>query len=370
MRKYHFAVFVGRFQPPHNGHIEVCEQALANADHLIILIGSADGSRNTKNPFTFEERADMMVWALPDYHGRVSFLPLPDRPYNEQAWIAQVQELVADEILRVGNRTTPSVNLHGTSDFRVALAGYKKDGSSYYLKLFPEWDFLDCNVGNKVINSTDIRSALFTHNPMLPRDTCPKNVVQRLADFTKTEEFGRLVGEADYIREYKKAWEGSPYPPVFVTVDCVVVQSGHILLIERGGEPGKGLLALPGGFIDQHERLIDAAVRELREETEISDWKIGMAASDPTVDRYYWDTIPAGKLKSYISATKVFDYPYRSVRGRTITHSFLFKLPDSRPMYKIKGSDDAARAFWVPLGELRADEMFEDHYAIIQEMVL
>ena len=54
-----------------------------------------------------------------------------------------------------------------------------------------------------------------------------------------------------------------------MTVDAVVVQSGHILLVKRGDMPGKGLWALPGGFLNQEETMLDGAIRELKEETKI-----------------------------------------------------------------------------------------------------
>ena len=94
----------------------------------------------------------------------------------------------------------------------------------------------------------------------------------------------------------------------------MVVQSGHILLVERGRMPGKGLLALPGGFVDASERIRDAAIRELREETGIADTK---------------GSIPPAMLASFIedSRTRIFDAPSRSLRGRIVTHAFLFRLP-------------------------------------------
>jgi bifunctional NMN adenylyltransferase/nudix hydrolase len=110
----------------------------------------------------------------------------------------------------------------------------------------------------------------------------------------------------------------------FVTADAVVVQSGHILLVERGRAPGKGLLALPGGFVNPEERIRDAAIRELREETSISDGK---------------GQIPPAMLASFIedARTRVFDAPNRSLRGRIITHAFLFRLPERRKLFGVKG---------------------------------
>jgi bifunctional NMN adenylyltransferase/nudix hydrolase len=135
----------------------------------------------------------------------------------------------------------------------------------------------------------------------------------------------------------------------------VVIQSGHILLIERGRIPGKGLLAVPGGFVDPGERIRDAAIRELREETGISDGK---------------GQIPPAMLASFIedTRTRVFDAPNRSLRGRIITHAFLFRLPERRKLFTVKGGDDAAHANWYRLGDLSPEMFFEDHWSIIEQM--
>ena len=368
MKKYTLAVFIGRFQPLHNGHVQAIEAALKEAENVLVLVGSSGMSRSIRNPFTYRERADMIREALALNSlvdpKRVIIRDLPDRPYGEQAWIAGVQHRVNEEVLKILNEETPFVNLHGTKDARIALVGYKKDGTSYYLDLFPEWDFIDTQGNTRVFNSTDIRKAYFNPVPRLLKTVCPSNVVHFLEKFMNRPEFSDIVEEARYVEAYKEAWSHSPYPPVFVTVDSVVIQSGHVLLIKRGESPGKGLYALPGGFINPDEYLRDSAVRELREETEICD-------PFNTQGKIEWRKIPPKKLASFIddSSTQVFDYPYRSVRGRTITHAFLFKLPNSNPLWRVTGKDDAVEAVWVPLGELDPEMMFEDHYAIIQEMV-
>jgi 8-oxo-dGTP diphosphatase len=60
-----------------------------------------------------------------------------------------------------------------------------------------------------------------------------------------------------------------------VTVDCVVFgldeQDLKILLIQRGYEPFKGSWAIPGGFVNADESLEQGALRELKEETGVSD---------------------------------------------------------------------------------------------------
>jgi bifunctional NMN adenylyltransferase/nudix hydrolase len=146
------------------------------------------------------------------------------------------------------------------------------------------------------------------------------------------------------IKKYKKSWEAAPYAPTFVTTDAVVVQSGHVLLIERGAAPGEGLWALPGGFINQDETIEDAALRELREETKVK--------------------VPLPVLRGSIKANRVFDKPDRDPRGRMITHAFLIELPPGE-LPAIKGSDDARHARWVPISDVEEAEMYADHYHII-----
>jgi bifunctional NMN adenylyltransferase/nudix hydrolase len=131
-----------------------------------------------------------------------------------------------------------------------------------------------------------------------------------------------------------------------VTVDAVVVQSGHILMIRRRAEPGKGLLALPGGFLDalSDKTLEDAMIRELREETCLK--------------------VPTPVLRGNIVETKVFDAIQRSTRGRTITHAFHIKLPNGE-LPKVKRGSDAASAKWIPISKVNPSECYEDHYEII-----
>lgn len=64
------ALFIGRFQPFHNGHLDAIKQILAREQHIIIAIGSAQKSRTAKNPFTAHERSRMIKAALS--HAKIS----------------------------------------------------------------------------------------------------------------------------------------------------------------------------------------------------------------------------------------------------------------------------------------------------------
>lgn len=347
-KEFDFLVFIGRFQPFHIGHKNVIDAALEKADNVIILIGSNNVARSYFNPFTFAERKEMIKLSYPeDVRERLLIVPSDD-VYNNQIWIKGTQETVQSVILKHINRETPHIILHGWKGQKVGLIGHNKDHSSYYLKLFPEWGHIDV-LHTAIYNATDIRKEYFTSTPRIPPHILTKASAKFLTDFLRTEDFVKIYKEFKYVEEYKKAWAHAPYEPIFVTTDAVIIQSGHVLVVRRRAFPGQGLLALPGGFLGPTEYIEDSMIRELREETKIK--------------------VPVPVLKGNIKAVKVFDSPYRSSRGRTVTHAFLIELPAKIELPKIKAGSDAAAAFWMPLANLKADEMFEDHYFIIQDMI-
>lgn len=342
-QKYSLSVMIGRFQPPHDAHIDVIKKALSNSERLLIFLGSDDQPRTIKNPFTFIERSGMIVESLSiEYNSRIKFIPLKDCLYNDQEWISKIQDRVTQELL-----------ITNSEKENVVLYGYHKDETSYYLDMFPQWDYIEANC-NKTLHSTDIRTRMFelgsSYNFNHEGSMLPIGTIKFLDNFIGSRTFNHLLNEYDTIRQYQIQWANSPYLPVFVTTDAVVIISGHILLVKRRSAPGKGLWALPGGFINQSEKLENCMIRELKEETKIK--------------------IPVAVLKGSIKKMKVFDEPKRSLRGRTITHAYLINLaPGNLP--KIKGSSDTDKAKWVPLNAFKKMRhlMFDDHYDIINNMI-
>lgn len=334
-KDYRYLVFIGRFQPFHFGHKTVIDEALKRADNVIMLIGSANLPRSLRNPFSVAERTAMIKGAYSEAEAaRIHCVGLDDALYNDTRWLKYVQ---------AGVRSV-------TNDLQadIGLIGHSKDSSSYYLSLFPNWQSL--SVPNyKNLSSTPIRDSYLMGATPTPERT-PESTREVLNSFKTTDAYKRLHEEAGFIDKYKKQWESAPYPPTFMTADALVVQSGHILLVERRSMPGRGLWALPGGFLNPKETLFDACIRELREETRLK--------------------VPEPVLRGSFHSQHTFDDPYRSARGRTITQAFYLQLKnDAQGLPKVKGSDDAATAFWLPLAELDAKMMFEDHYAIITKMV-
>jgi len=332
--EYEYAVLIGRFQPFHNGHLEIVESALKKAKNLIIVIGSARSGRNIKNPWSFDERKNMISGSLPQHTGRLHFIPVRDYYYNDQLWLSELHQKVRE--------ITDGCD-------SIAMAGQYSDDSSYYLNMFPQWSFIPCHTSTK-IHATEIRSAYFQGNydyESVP--TYVQSIMRSYASEINVAGFQNLREEWEYTDRYKRSWASAPFVPTFVTADTVVIQSGHVLLVRRGHNPGKGKWALPGGFLKPSERIVDGAVRELYEETKLK--------------------VPKEVTRANIVGDPaVFDFPGRSLRGRTITHAICVHFKDGYKLPECKGSDDAEKAQWVPIGDLRLMEQdfFEDHLMIIE----
>jgi 8-oxo-dGTP diphosphatase len=133
-----------------------------------------------------------------------------------------------------------------------------------------------------------------------------------------------------------------------LTVDVVILTlregTAHLLLIERGSDPFRGAMALPGGFVRVDEAADEAALRELREETNID----GRAL--------------------HLEQVHTFSRPDRDPRGRVVTIAYLAIAPN---LPEPTGGTDASRAAWTPLDEVLAGKvpLAFDHGDIIEESV-
>ena len=330
-KQYDFCVFIGRIQPIHLGHLSIIKEALTRAEKIIVILGSHKKAPDPKNPWTAEQREEMLRSALSkEDNDRVKTIYMQDYLYNDNLWLANLQ-------MQVSEVTQESS--------RIALIGCEYDHSSYYLKLFPQWNFISVRNFDEIPHATSLRESYFEN-----RDDHKKflhdSTYSYMEEFKKTNEFEVLKREHKSLCDYKEKWKFAPFKPTFNTVDAIVVRSGHVLVVQRGGVYGNNLIALPGGFLNNDEYAKDGAIRELKEETGIK--------------------ISRDILESSIKDSHVFDAPNRSLRGRTITHAFLIDLGGG-PLPQVKGADDAKKAFWIPLREIenKCSSFFEDHYHII-----
>jgi len=330
-------IYIGRFEPPHNGHFATIRKALEQTERLLIFIGSHEICRSLRNPFTTEERLEMLKISLTQSElKKITFIPIHDSNYNHTEWVKEVKELLA-------------LNFQTPIPSNIGVIGHKKDKTSYYLDLFPEWEFVEMPLLEGGISSTEIRNK-WLGGVLTEQDKIPQAVYSYLKN--KESEGWAKTQKEEYklVEEYKKEWAASPYPPIFVAGDALVICKEHILLIKRGAFPGKGLFAMAGGFLDQNEPIMHCAIRELIEETGID--------------------LSYGELSKSIKAYQVFDAPEREPRGRMISHTFLFELQlPSLP--KVKAADDASEAMWFPLKDLNKirSQLGGDHYKIIKKML-
>jgi len=125
-----------------------------------------------------------------------------------------------------------------------------------------------------------------------------------------------------------------------LTVDVVVIagagKAQRVLLIQRAGPPFAGSWALPGGFVEEGERVADAAPRELAEET--------------------------GLQVGVVELLGVYDTPGRDPRGWTVSVVYRARISSETT---VAGADDAREARWFALDSL--PELAFDHALILAD---
>ena len=143
-------VFIGRFQPPHLGHLAVIREALKQARQVIVLVGSSWQARSLRNPWRFEERQVMLRSGFDEEDNqRLEITPLLDALYNNDVWVRDVQRKVRD-LAAPANARLP----------RIGLIGASRGQSSYYLSLFPQWESVSVALVEG-ISASHIRERLF-----------------------------------------------------------------------------------------------------------------------------------------------------------------------------------------------------------------
>jgi 8-oxo-dGTP diphosphatase len=134
------------------------------------------------------------------------------------------------------------------------------------------------------------------------------------------------------------------YPRPALTVDCVIFgydtgQPLKVLLIQRSLPPFEGQWALPGGFVDMEENLEAAALRELAEETGMTD--------------------------VFIEQLFTFGDPGRDPRGRVVSVAYYALVNLSE--HPLRASSDARRVGWFPAYQL--PPLAFDHSGIVEAAI-
>jgi bifunctional NMN adenylyltransferase/nudix hydrolase len=337
----HVAIVVGCFQPVHNGHLALLRHALMQAPLCVVVIGSAFQARSPTHPFTWHERAQMILAAVePADRQRLRITPVRDH-FLDERWATAVREAVD---LTAG---TPGARL---------LVGHRGIGSNDYLHQFADWSWCDApwDAGT---SAAAVRDTLFGQEGVDPesglRDVsqqAPDSTVDFLRKWIRQPAFDQLKPEWQMLKDYQASWAVAPYPPILFTVDCVVRCGSSVLLIRRAHAPGKGLLGVPGGFMEPNESARQTGLRELEEETHLD--------------------VPAATLRACLKDAALFDRPGRSGRGRTVTHVHYFDLGD-RSLPAVRADDDAEAVEWTPIAKLPKLEgqFMDDHFQMLDHFL-
>lgn len=304
------AVVMGEFQLPTAADIALLRHTLGGFQRCVVALTWAGAAASPAHPFSWRERAAVLRRSVPD-GSRLEFLPVRQHYEDRRA-------------LRLVERA---------------------------LHLAPGWPVESARAAD--LAALERLHALYgAQDPQVTVDgiatQLPPPVVATLRSWIGTPAFERLRGERRKMAEEQAVWARVPWPVTLVTVDAVVRAAGHLLLIRRGRAPGQGLWALPGGFLEPGDTLLQSALRELAEET----------------------GLPAGRVQDALRAVKVFDAPSRSQRGRIVNHAHFFELGDTT-LPPVQGGDDAAAARWVPVAQLASLEprLHDDHFHILDEFL-
>jgi bifunctional NMN adenylyltransferase/nudix hydrolase len=334
-------VVIGRFQGYHAAHQELINHAMDNSDVVIILIGSSNVRSSIKNPFTYFERNILVQSNMPASHIiKSSVFGLNDAD-SDIDWAQNVKKIIS---------------LREKDGDVVTLFGCNKDASTYYLDLFPEWN-LQLIENTIDIDSTRIREMWFNSNQAsVAMYQCPHITDITYNWFDSRKYSIALQQEWEFYQTEKIRFNDYPYPETltFNCGDAVIVCHNKVLMITRKFAPGKGCLALPGGFKNSNETFLQTAVREGYEETGIE--------------------LAEDELMKCLIRTQLFDDPKRSLGIPRATLAAYFDISKSFALGSypnINPMDDAATAEWIDIDDLDqlSTVIYDDHSHIIRTVI-
>lgn len=174
-KAFDYLVFIGRFQPFHYAHKEVIDTAFTMSCHVVLVLGSAQNERSTKNPFSVLEREQMIRGAFSaEQQKYLHFVPIIDL-YNDVKWTNAVKEGVSALV---------------DPNAKVGLIGHFKDESSYYLKLFPQWQLIELENLKNELSATPLREKYYRGE--IDQKSFPPNVQEFLNQFKHNQIYSSL----------------------------------------------------------------------------------------------------------------------------------------------------------------------------------
>ncbi|HUW91171.1 MAG TPA: nicotinamide-nucleotide adenylyltransferase [Candidatus Nanopelagicaceae bacterium] len=170
------ALFLGRFQPLHHGHIYMLNKILKIYKTIKIGVGSSQFSKTKINPFTYEERVNFITSTL-NKRGitsqRFSIYPIPDI-FNASKWVNHVISIV-------GNFDT----IFSNSDWVRQL--FQNEGHIVGEKI---------EIFKKKYNASNVRKLIYKDNRNWTT-LVPKEVVNLIKDYEGIERIRNLFNKVD-----------------------------------------------------------------------------------------------------------------------------------------------------------------------------
>jgi bifunctional NMN adenylyltransferase/nudix hydrolase len=327
---YVASVFIGRFQPFHKGHLNSVKLALKQSEKLIIILGSYRMSPSLRAPWSAGERMEMIKACLTSSQlKRIHFVQVRDRLYCEEMWINNIK----GEVFKITGSKVP-----------VAIIGHEKDSSSYYLKIFPHWKFLE--TGNyEGINATEIRKKFFLSKHLESAyEKTPKQIVIWLKKYRKSIYFKKLKTKFLYVDKFLKN-EGSLLPHEIC--NSIIFCCGYILFVRSKNPLSKDLLSLPEAKPAQKEGHKKCSIRGLLEETKIS--------------------MSFEKIEASFQREGEFNFPGRFPLCKQTSYTFFYKLNETF-LPEVSQGKGVESVEWILLDDvyLLENQIYSDHFQIIQ----
>ena len=159
MKKYKLGMYLGRFQPFHNGHKAIVDKMLEECEEVVIVVGSADKMGTMQNPFPAWERMNMIGMVYRDKP--VHLVALPDRPTitQDNRWGVYVMEFLE------GMNFKPDVIYQGMETER-----------NTWFEYYPTIPVVSVSRLTIPISATIIRAAIVEKDTVFMYENCPEEV--------------------------------------------------------------------------------------------------------------------------------------------------------------------------------------------------
>jgi len=168
MEKFKLGFMVGRMQPIHKGHQILIDKGLEMCEKFVVLLGSSNVSREGENPFTFEERKEM-IKAI--YGNRVEVYPIVN------IGIGYTPEW--------GNYLVNTIKFYTGETPDFTIGGVEEDRNNY-LNNYPEITRFIISRNLIKINSTKIREIFEEYSVDELRNEYPEYKVEKIREAKAT----------------------------------------------------------------------------------------------------------------------------------------------------------------------------------------